>query len=132
MTNNNLEEDYLYCKKIIFEYSKTFSIAFSVLPKSKEKAVWSLYAFNRLLDDIVDTENKKESLVLEQNNLLNLKNGIVAQTPIYRTLKDVDENFGLDFDAMNAMFEGQFQDLDFKTIQTDDDLLEYCLMLPEV
>lgn len=124
--SKQLESDYLVCKENIEKNSKTFSIAFSVLPMQKRKAVWALYGFNRLLDDIVD-ENKNVSLLKkEYEHFKNLQQGEIVQTPIYRALHDVDLRFGLDYQAMDDMFKGQFEDLRFIQPENDQEFLEYC------
>lgn len=126
MINNNLKKDYLYCRNIINKNSKTFSVAFSMLPSPKKEAVWSLYAFNRRLDDIADEKRDVEALNEEKKHFENLIKGIVLEHPIYRTLQDVNGKFTIDVNAVNAMFEGQYHDLNFKPFNTDDDLIKYC------
>lgn len=69
MINKELKKDYLYCKKIIEKYSKTFSMAFSMLPSPKKEAIWSLYAFNRRLDDIADKNGSAEELMAEKKKV---------------------------------------------------------------
>jgi phytoene/squalene synthetase len=126
MINKELKKDYLYCKKIIEKYSKTFSIAFSMLPSPKKEAIWSLYAFNRRLDDIADKKGDIEELMAERKKFDNIFVDVVADEPIYRTLHDINMIFPIDKKAVNAMFEGQIYDINFKQFTTDEELLTYC------
>lgn len=126
MINKELKKDYLYCKKIIEKYSKTFSMAFSMLPSPKKEAIWSLYAFNRRLDDIADKKGDIEELMAERKKFDNIFVDVVADEPIYRTLHDINMIFPIDKKAVNAMFEGQIYDINFKQFTTDEELLTYC------
>ena len=40
-----IKDDYLYCKEIIKNNSKSFYKAFSLLPAHKRNAVYAIYAF---------------------------------------------------------------------------------------
>lgn len=126
MINKELKKDYLYCKKIIEKYSKTFSMAFSMLPSPKKEAIWSLYAFNRRLDDIADKKGDIEELMAERKKFDNIFVDVVADEPIYRTLHDINMIFPIDKKAVNAMFDGQIYDINFKQFTTDEELLTYC------
>ena len=126
MINKELKKDYLYCKKIIEKYSKTFSMAFSMLPSPKKEAIWSLYAFNRRLDDIADKKGSIEELMTERTKFDNIFVDVIADEPIYRTLYDINKIFPIDKKAVNAMFEGQIYDINFKQFTTDEELLTYC------
>lgn len=126
MINKELKKDYLYCKKIIEKYSKTFSMAFSMLPSPKKEAIWSLYAFNRRLDDIADKNGSAEELMAERKKFDNIFVDVIADEPIYRTLYDINRIFPIDKKAVNAMFEGQIYDINFKQFTTDEELLTYC------
>lgn len=62
-----LDNDFLYCKEIIKENSKSFYKAFSRLPKDKANAIFAVYAFCRTADDLIDLRNDAESLHLFKN-----------------------------------------------------------------
>lgn len=121
-----LTEDYKYCKKIIDKNSKTFSLAFSSLPERKKNSVWAIYAFFRLLDDIVDEGNSLDDLLEEKNNFYNMINGVEIDSPIYRALSDTFNYYSIDPVYIDAMFKGQERDIVFKQFEYDDDLLDYC------
>ncbi len=126
MISKTLASDYRSCKRIIDKNSKTFSMAFSILPSPKKEAVWALYALNRRLDDIVDQSPKALSLEEEQQKLRRLQAGQIPSEAVYRALADVDKTFGIDYEAFDAMFTGQYQDLSFSQPETEADLLDYC------
>lgn len=49
-----LDRAYRYCKELTSQHSKTFSMASSLLPMEKRRAIRALYAFCRISDDLVD------------------------------------------------------------------------------
>lgn len=123
---NSLVDDYRYCKKIIDKNSKTFSLAFSSLPERKKNSVWAIYAFFRLLDDIVDNGKTLDVLIKEKENFYNMINGIEIESPIYRALNDTFKHFSIDPIYIEAMFKGQESDIVFNQFESDNDLLDYC------
>lgn len=124
--NAQLRADYQKCKQIIEKHSKTFALAFGQLPSPKREAVWAFYAFNRRLDDMGDLKGDRAGLKEAQTLFKRMLNGDVADDFIYRALFDVHQRYGIDEDAVMAMFSGQFKDAEKTTLQTEDDLMTYC------
>ncbi|RWZ60797.1 phytoene/squalene synthase family protein [Halobacillus fulvus] len=126
MTDLNLA--YEHCRDIIERHSKTFSKAFSMLPKQQKKAVWAIYAFCRRADDIVD-EGKDPDRELEkfaQEFDLFMEGKLENDHPAWLALEDVFKNFPMDPKPFYDMIAGQRMDLNPKPIKTKDDLLTYC------
>ncbi|MCA0969479.1 phytoene/squalene synthase family protein [Halobacillus litoralis] len=124
----DLNQAYHYCKEIIEEHSKTFSRAFSMLPKQQKKAVWAVYAFCRRVDDIVDEgEHPKEQLEQFAREFdLFMEGKLSSSHPAWVALDDVFQKFQMDAQPFYDMIEGQRMDLYPKPIVTKDDLLDYC------
>ena len=51
---SNLESAYSVCEQITQSSAKNFFYAFRVLPKEKRSAIYVVYAFCRMCDDIAD------------------------------------------------------------------------------
>ena len=49
-----LEEAYAHCQRVTKAEAKNFYYAFVTLPKAKRQAIYAVYAFCRLCDDIAD------------------------------------------------------------------------------
>ncbi|CDQ19961.1 phytoene/squalene synthase family protein [Halobacillus karajensis] len=125
---SDLNQAYHYCRKLIEEHSKTFSRAFTLLPKQQKKAVWAIYAFCRRVDDIVDegVEPKKELEVFADEFDAFMEGKLALNDPCWLALNDVFRNFSIDSEPYYAMIEGQRMDLYPHIIRTKDDLLHYC------
>lgn len=129
MAIHSLENDYGYCETIIKEYSKSFYYAFSILDEQDRKAVYSVYAWCRLCDDAVDTnddiEEAKQALEKIEQDLTSFISGNIPETPIYRALNDVRHHYTIDFDSFYDQINGQQMDVDFSQPKTLYDLELY-------
>ena len=122
----SLNDDFLYCRKIIKENSKSFYKAFSKLPKNKANAIFAVYAFCRTADDLIDLSNDKDSLLLFKDELYSFSEGKVIDKPLWRALGEVFKNYDMDIKPFFEMIDGQLMDANFKNIETQDELLNYC------
>ncbi|HOO74796.1 MAG TPA: phytoene/squalene synthase family protein [Tepiditoga sp.] len=121
-----MNTDFKYCENLIKKESKSFYTAFSALPEKKAYAVFSVYAFCRTADNITDNEKSAEKLLILEKDLENFKNGIIKETPVFRTLKWVFDNFGLSIKPFLGMINGQKSDIFFKQPETQENLEDYC------
>lgn len=129
MLNNNLEQHYDYCERIIKENSKSFYTAFSKLPEAKAKVVYALYAFCRYADDIVDSN---DSHIIREAALQQLSTefedflyGKTPQSSMWICMEDVFKRYPMDADAFRLQIKGQYFDLNFKQPKSLDELETY-------
>ncbi|QST01379.1 phytoene/squalene synthase family protein [Pontibacillus sp. ALD_SL1] len=124
----HINNAYSHCKKIIETHSKTFSKAFSLLPKKQKRAVWAIYAFCRKVDDIVDEGSapKEELDAFEMNFHSFLEGEIPGNDPMWIALEDVFSSFSMDPVYFQEMIDGQRKDIDSHIIETEEELLLYC------
>ena len=54
MRQEQTDEAYDYCRRVTRRASKTFYWGSMFLPPPKRRAIWAVYAFCRVVDDIVD------------------------------------------------------------------------------
>lgn len=129
--NNNLQDAYSHCKTIITRHSKTFSKAFSLLPKHQKQAVWAIYAFCREVDDIVDEgENPEEELSqFEAEFHLFLKGTLPNNNPMWLALSDVFQTYQMNPVPFQEMIEGQKMDIHPHHIETREELHHYCYLV---
>lgn len=64
----DLNYAYQYCKNIAINHYENFPVGSLIIPKSKRKYIYSIYAFARFADDIADSDSYSES---EKMNKLN-------------------------------------------------------------
>lgn len=124
-------KDYKYCREIIKRHSKSFYYAFKHLPEDDANAVYAIYVFCRIADDIVDqrdsVEHKKSKLDTFSKQLLKFEEGILIDEPMWRALKDVYERYPLDLSAFKMQIIGQNMDLIYTQPETMKDIERYSL-----
>lgn len=129
MKPNQLQQDYLYCEKVIKQSSKSFYTAFSKLPKEKAQAVYAIYAFCRRADDTVDAQapiaEKARKLEELEQDLKAFHQGDTPDSPIWRALRDVFNRFRMETKPFFEQLEGQKRDLSFQEIYLFSELEEY-------
>ena len=129
MLSAQLRQDYAFCEKIIKSSSKSFCTAFSQLPKEKARAVYAIYAFCRLADDTVDSDDplaeKIKNLQKLEEQLKAFDKGHTPDEPMWRALRDVFTRYKMDVSPFFDQLEGQKRDLSFKEIADLSALEEY-------
>lgn len=131
-TTKNLvstEEAYEICRQITAEYAKTFYLGTLLMPKEKSKAIWAIYAWCRLTDELVDGAKARyttdETLAEWEQQL----ESVFAGHPIDDTdvaLVDTIQNYPLDIQPFRDMIAGQRMDLVRHRYQTFKELELYC------
>ena len=129
MLSAQLRQDYAFCEKIIKASSKSFYTAFSQLPKEKARAVYAIYAFCRLADDTVDSDDplaeKIKNLQKLEEQLKAFDKGHTPDEPMWRALRDVFTRYKMDVSPFFDQLEGQKRDLSFKGMADLSALEEY-------
>jgi len=54
LNQTQLDAAYKQCAQIVKQHARNFYYAFIVLPKRERAAIYAVYAFCRLVDDIAD------------------------------------------------------------------------------
>jgi len=123
-----IEEAYLHCERVIQAHSETFYKAFSYLPKEQKKAVWAIYSFCRIIDDIIDEERVPEEGIKQFEKEFELFKGkqIGSQFEfMWIALSDVFEKFEMEVTPFEDMIKGQRMDLQRTKYETFDEVLQY-------
>ncbi|MGL6248592.1 MAG: phytoene/squalene synthase family protein [Culicoidibacterales bacterium] len=123
-----VNQAYFECKQIIKQNSATFYQAFSLLEKADRQAVYAVYAFCRIVDDIVDeSSNAEQELVKFKVEFENFLIGTYDQTQAHWVaLADVFSRYQMDTNAFRAMIRGQEMDLAVVRYETLAELETYC------
>lgn len=123
----SLSRAYKQAEKITFEHSKSFFFASAFLPEAKRSAVRALYAFCRLVDDIVD-----ESTGTGQNSQLDFWRRMVetASVPdgdlVAAAWADTLIRYHIPRHYALQLIDGVARDLTQVRYQTFDELATYC------
>lgn len=139
--HKEIEKAYKYCEAITKLHAKSFYFAAKFLPKIKQKAVYSIYAFCRRVDDEIDeigagdeskaintvkkwknelqklyenTTNNEQRTTNNEQNLI-----FLAWSDLLKTYK-IPQNLPLD------LIKGVLMDTHIKRYETFEELYVYC------
>lgn len=122
--------DDIKCKNVIKVNSQSFFKAFcKVENKSKRTAIFTIYAFCRKADDLIDNEKDIEALKKFETDLLDLKTSNNKKDFLWRSLKRVFNKYEMDVEPFLDMIKGQKMDYVKKSYKTFEELLEYCYLV---
>lgn len=126
------QSSHLHCKEVTRFHAKSFYFASHVLPKNKQKAAYSVYAFCRFADDGIDkatslSEHKKHLEVCTQ--ILDRVYGHKVNDFVYPFEWALEQTIAA-YDIRRYLFEdlltGMIMDTYFKPPEDSEELLKYC------
>ncbi len=131
-----LEQAYAHCQRVAREQAKNFYYAFRTLPSPKRKAIYAVYAFCRLCDDIADEggtlEEQRRRFALTREMLANsLDSGEPGDpgNPLPReftALQDATAVFGIPPAYYEQVIRGVETDLVKSRFSSFAELKDYC------
>jgi len=117
------------CKQIIKNNSESIFCSFKrVENRDKKRAIYSIYAFVRMVDDIVDEKKDLEALNKIEEKLVNIKTSNKNDF-FWRYLSRVFNKYEMDIEVFLDFIKGQKMDYEKKSYQTFDEFLEYCYLI---
>ena len=132
ITDSELRNSYLECKRLNNLHGKTYFLATKLLPPAKRPFVHALYGFARYADEIVDdlastlSENEKADALKNWGNevLANIKSG-KSNDHIGAALVDTVNRFSIPISYFEAFLHSMTMDLTVTEYHTYEDLFEY-------
>jgi len=132
ITDSELRNSYLECKRLNNLHGKTYFLATRLLPPSKRPFVHALYGFARYADEIVDDlastlseDEKAKSLKSWGDGVLaNIKSG-KSHDHIGAALVDTVNRFSIPISYFEAFLNSMTMDLTVTEYHTYEDLYEY-------
>ena len=124
-----LADAYEACVAVTKAASTNFHIAFQTLPPDRRNAVFAVYAFCRLADDIVDDPDRRASA---REDLAALRSHLAAATAgapvgeVWIALADASQRYGIREQDLADVIDGCEMDLTKYRYETFDELVEYC------
>ncbi len=118
---------YERCREITRYHSRTFFMASSLLPTGKREAVWALYAFCRITDDIVDAGGAIEGrqAALERWRQVAMDPHPPAGSPVALAWADARARFNIPSGYAEQLIDGVARDLSQDRYETFTDLADY-------
>ncbi|MBV8055581.1 MAG: presqualene diphosphate synthase HpnD [Deltaproteobacteria bacterium] len=122
------EGDYAHCAEVTRRASSNFYYAFMLLPRAQRRALYSVYAFCRFVDDVADGDgiNNAAAILARWREELN---NVFAGTPsraISRALSENVRRFKIPRRYFEEVIDGVEMDLSQRRYTTFADLSLYC------
>ena len=132
ITDPELRESYLECKRLNSQHGKTYYLATLLLPKEKRPYVHALYGFARYADEIVDDLDSKLSPLEKRDELERWSYQLLqdikfgrSNDHIGRALVDTVRRFDIPIAYFEAFLHSMAMDLDVIEYDSFEDLMEY-------
>ncbi len=124
-----LAASYAYCRNVTRRAGSSFYYPLWLLPTAKRRAMYALYAFCRIADDIGDgpgsSEERRERLDVYRQSL---RHGTPA-TPELPALFDTLDRYAIPRLRLEEILDGVAMDLTPKRYQTWTELQQYCYLV---
>lgn len=129
----SVAEAYAGCARIARRKARNFYYAFLPLRPERRYALYALYSFARLADDLADAEGyglEERIALLEQlrERLEESLDGSPRGT-VFVGLADAVRRFDIPKHALNELITGVRQDLDVRRYATYEELCDYCYLV---
>ena len=124
-----------YCKKIVKESGSNFYYSFLFLPRRKRRAIYAIYAFSRIVDDIVDADTdiafKEKQIIFWRTQIEECFRG-KSEHPLTKELIYAVMEFDISEVYLTELINGVTQDMVQNRYATYTDLLKYCYRVASV
>jgi phytoene synthase len=124
--NALVEQAYAEVERLTRREAKNFAYGIMVLPRPKRRAIASIYAFARRVDDLADGPLPA---VEKRAGLEALRSALADQAPsepMLVALADARGRFGIPDSALSALVDGGLQDTEQSRYADFDELRGYC------
>ncbi|HEX2970930.1 MAG TPA: phytoene/squalene synthase family protein [Tepidisphaeraceae bacterium] len=124
-----------YCEQLTRHAAKNFYYALKLLPEPKRSAMYALYAYMRLVDDIADDEDGRspqqraeelEAWRLQTHAVLDGHSPQDASHDVWPAFAEMMRSYRIPTSVFDDMIAGQQQDLHPIIFDTFDQLRQYC------
>ena len=130
----SLARSLAYCEQLTRAKARNFYYGLKLLPEEKRLAMFALYAYMRLVDDIADEEDGRtpadriadlEAWRLQTHAVLEGRAPEDGQEP-WPAFAHIVHSHNLPHSIFDEVIAGQKQDLDFRPFETFEELFPYC------
>jgi 15-cis-phytoene synthase len=122
----------VYCQAFIKRHAHSFYIASLLLPTARRHALWSIYAFCRYTDDLVDNPNLRDHPVAALDDWEEQILSGQPRHPVALVYKDVSATYNIPLGLARELISGVRMDLETSEYQTWEQLRLYCYRVASV
>src|ERR1019366_2379421 len=129
----SLGESYAHCRAVAKARARNFYYSFILLTPEKKNAMCAVYAFMRYCDDLSDEPGATRTAIDRwRDALTEALAGRPDDNPTWPAFLDSVARYSIPHEYFYEMIEGVASDLTPRTIDTFDDLYQYCYRVSSV
>jgi len=128
-----IKQAYARCREITRQHARNFHYGIRLSPEPQRSAIYAVYSWMRLADDLVDSCDAADIATLEKRiaefraHTDAALDGRPSPTdPLWLAIADTTRRFGLSGEHFHHMLDGQMDDARRTSYDTFDQLREYC------
>jgi 15-cis-phytoene synthase len=138
---HTLQRSRAFCENLTRSHARNFYYGLKLLPEPKRSAMFALYAYMRLVDDIADDEDGRsaeqrvadlDAWRQQTHAVLTGDSTVIGSHPLWPAISDMVRRYSVPTDVFDDAIAGQQQDLCFTRFQSFDELREYCIRVAGV
>ncbi|MCH8824162.1 MAG: phytoene/squalene synthase family protein [Planctomycetes bacterium] len=122
-----------YCGEITKKRARNFYYGLKLAPQPQRSALFTIYAWMRCADDLVDDASDDSRQCMEQIETFRANtdtalagNEVDDDDPMWIALADIAQSFDVQPQMLHAMLDGQIDDLAGRQYESFEQLHEYC------
>ncbi|MDE2687902.1 MAG: squalene/phytoene synthase family protein [Chloroflexota bacterium] len=130
-----LDLAYDHCQRVAKQNARSFYYASLPLPRDKRRAIYAVYAYCRLCDDIADGDlsiGEKYRGFAEVRRNLQSSTTTGEDAQMYLALRHAAETFGIPYSYLDEILQGVEMDMVKTRFADFDELREYCYKVASV
>jgi phytoene synthase len=128
-----VDQSYQYCRLVARSRAKNFYYSFVLLSSQQRKAMCAIYAFMRYCDDLSDEPGASRTAVERwQADMEEALLGRFSDHPVWPAFHHTVRRFGIPHEYFRQMIAGISSDLQPRTLQTFEELYQYCYQVASV
>ena len=129
----SLEQSYAHCRAIAKARARNFYYSFILLTAEKKNAMCAVYAFMRYCDDLSDEPGATRTAIDRwRDALTEALAGRPDDNPTWPAFLDSVARYSIPHEYFYDMIEGVASDLTPHTVETFEDLYQYCYRVASV
>jgi phytoene synthase len=129
----SLDESYAFCRDIAKTRARNFYYSFILLSLEQKNAMCAMYAFMRFCDDLSDEEGANLREIRRwRDELDEALAGRFSGHPVWPAFHDAVQKYRIPHQYFHEMIAGVSSDLQTRTIETFDQLYQYCYQVAGV
>jgi phytoene synthase len=132
VTGEKVEEAFRYCRDITRHRARNFYYGLKLTPEPHRSALYSIYAWMRRADDLVDSadadaDDRRQAIEAFRAETDGALDGDAAgDDPLWVALSDTATRYDVPRDAFHGVLDGQIEDLSGRSYETFGEVRGYC------